>query len=407
MDLATAQYGGVKQPGGKCAPRLVAGCSRGALADRLRLRRSCSRGGRQVDIVRPRRAAAALPVYANDGRNWIVGTPGHEYAVRIRNCTGGRMLAVTSVDGVNVITGDTASPAQSGYVLEPWESRRRSPAGARAWRARRRSISPTCGDSYAARTGRPENVGVIGVAVFQEKPQAGRPTRQYKKAAAERRRSRIATRGAGAPAPRAGSRRRRRRRTAAPTRRARDCGQRPASRRRSAESLGKLGTGHGRSEDSPVTMVAFERATHSPGRDARDPVRPPREPGRDGRAAAAVRRSRGSSRILSRRPALRARSAAEAFAASAHSPAGLCHAPALRARRALLSHTARAMPALPDLPRHPRRAGRRGADARLCARATPRRSTRCTRGTRAACIATCCATAATPASPTSCSRTSG
>jgi len=30
------------------------------------------------------------------------------------------------------------------------------------------------------------------------------------------------------------------------------------------KSLGKLGTGHGRSEDSHVTTVAFERATESP-----------------------------------------------------------------------------------------------------------------------------------------------
>ena len=32
-----------------------------------------------------------------------------------------RVLAVMSVDGVNVISGDTAAPSQSGYVLEPYE----------------------------------------------------------------------------------------------------------------------------------------------------------------------------------------------------------------------------------------------------------------------------------------------
>ncbi len=95
--------------------------------------------------------------------------PGHEYAVRIRNCTGGRVLVVTSVDGVNVISGDTASPGQSGYVLDPWAS-----VEIAGWR---KSMERTAafyftdlGDSYAARTGRPQNVGVIGVAVFQERP---------------------------------------------------------------------------------------------------------------------------------------------------------------------------------------------------------------------------------------------
>ena len=61
----------------------------------------------QVDVY-DRANGTALPVYAKDGRHYIVGVPGHEYAVRIRNCTGARILAVTSVDGVNVISGDTA-----------------------------------------------------------------------------------------------------------------------------------------------------------------------------------------------------------------------------------------------------------------------------------------------------------
>src|SRR4030095_13042153 len=65
----------------------------------------------QVDVF-DRSDGTALPVYQKDGRSYIVGSPGHEYAVRIRNTTNGRVLVVTSVDGVNVITGDTASPSQ-------------------------------------------------------------------------------------------------------------------------------------------------------------------------------------------------------------------------------------------------------------------------------------------------------
>ena len=63
-----------------------------------------------------------LPIYFHQGRRYVVGRPGNEYAIRVRNNGAGRMLAVMSVDGVNVITGDTASPAQSGYVLSPGES---------------------------------------------------------------------------------------------------------------------------------------------------------------------------------------------------------------------------------------------------------------------------------------------
>ena len=123
----------------------------------------------QVDVY-DRASGMALPVYASSGRNYIVGTPGHEYGVRIRNCTHARLLVVTSVDGVNVISGDTAAPSQSGYVLEPW--------GYVVITGWRKSMDRTAafyftdlGDSYAARTGRPQNVGVVGVAVFQEKLQ--------------------------------------------------------------------------------------------------------------------------------------------------------------------------------------------------------------------------------------------
>ena len=130
-----------------------------------------------VDVY-DRTAGSALTVYEKDGRRYVVGAPGNEYAVRIRNCTGQRILAVASVDGVNVITGDTASPEQSGYVIEPWGS-----VEIAGWR---KSMSHTAaffftdlGSSYAARTGRPFDVGVIGVAVFAERiePQAARPQR--------------------------------------------------------------------------------------------------------------------------------------------------------------------------------------------------------------------------------------
>ena len=58
---------------------------------------------RQLDVY-DRSSGETLSVHAKDGRSYVVGTPGHEYALRIRNTTGGRVLAVTSVDGVNVIT---------------------------------------------------------------------------------------------------------------------------------------------------------------------------------------------------------------------------------------------------------------------------------------------------------------
>jgi len=75
---------------------------------------------------------------------------------------------VTSVDGVNVISGATAAPSQSGYVLDPWGS-----VEIAGWRKSFDDVATffftDLGNSYAARTGRPDDVGVIGVAVFEEK----------------------------------------------------------------------------------------------------------------------------------------------------------------------------------------------------------------------------------------------
>ena len=221
----------------------------------------------QVDVY-DRADGSALPVFQKEGRHYIVGVPGHEYAVRIRNCTGARILVVTSVDGVNVVSGDTAAPSQSGYVLDPWGSVEIS-----GWR---KSLERTAafyftdlGDSYAARTGRPQNVGVIGVAVFQERPkrvtyreqdirgrlaeaEGGQPT--------ERSAKNEARADAASPPPPPAS---------APAQAgARDSvvadelsRQEP---RDQAKSLSKLGTGHGRNEESRVTVTRFDRATEAP-----------------------------------------------------------------------------------------------------------------------------------------------
>ena len=76
-----------------------------------------------IDVV-TRPDGQVLPVYGKDGRGFVVGTPGLEYGIRVCNTTGDRVLAVMSVDGVNVVSGETASPAQSGYVLSGARVRR-------------------------------------------------------------------------------------------------------------------------------------------------------------------------------------------------------------------------------------------------------------------------------------------
>jgi hypothetical protein len=116
-----------------------------------------------------RDTGAVLTPYRYHGEYWVAGRPGSRYAVEVRNHLGERLLVVMSVDGVNVVSGDTAAWDQGGYVFSPGElyqvtGWRKSDAEVAAFTF---TESP---NSYAERTGRSANVGVIGVALFRERP---------------------------------------------------------------------------------------------------------------------------------------------------------------------------------------------------------------------------------------------
>ncbi|MBT2745636.1 MULTISPECIES: hypothetical protein [unclassified Lysobacter] len=199
-----------------------------------------------------------LQNWSHRGQQWIAGTPGHRYSVRLTNSSDRRVLVVLSVDGVNAVSGQTASPSQAGYVLEAWQS-----TEINGWRKSMDDVAQfvftDLPDSYAARTGRPDNVGVIGVAVFQER-QIYRPVYEQPRpypspypyppyARGERESdasSAKAERRAGNAAP-------------APAGAARE--QNMTADSAAAQSIG---TGHGAREWSPVSQTQFVRASRSP-----------------------------------------------------------------------------------------------------------------------------------------------
>jgi hypothetical protein len=199
--------------------------------------------GALADItVYDRAENRTLPVYYHEGRHYIVGRPGNEYQVNVRNNHGNDVLAIVSVDGVNAVSGETANWNQSGYVLNPYAS-----FGIKGWR---KSLQRTAAffftqhdNSYAARTGQPDNVGVIGVAIFRKKAEP--PVTIYRD--------------------------QRWRNEAAPSAKAAQ-GSVDDSGAREAESAASrapmqdraLGTGHGRSETSIVRYTDFERAGSAP-----------------------------------------------------------------------------------------------------------------------------------------------
>src|SRR5580704_3053123 len=126
-------------------------------------------GGLADVAVIDRDGGAVLTPYYYRGEYWVAGRPGARYAIEIHNRLGERMMAVTSVDGVNVISGATAGWDQTGYVFSPGERYQIT-----GWRKTDAEVAAftfvDSPNSYAERTGRPANVGVIGVAIFRERP---------------------------------------------------------------------------------------------------------------------------------------------------------------------------------------------------------------------------------------------
>ena len=151
-----------------------------------------------------RATGEVLPKYQHHGRVYIVGTPGNRYSINVRNKSNGRIMSIVSVDGVNAISGQTADTLQQGYVLAPWNT-----AEIAGWRKNLKEVAAfyftSLSNSYAGRTGRPENVGVIGVAVYEEDLPVVQPYEEEAQASFKERADSASGAPAAAPAPRTSS----------------------------------------------------------------------------------------------------------------------------------------------------------------------------------------------------------
>lgn len=189
--------------------------------------------GRWLDMQVLSESAQYLPTHAHRGREYLAATPGEAFTVVLSNRSSERLMAVLSVDGINAITGQTAAANQNGYVLEPYQTiyiegwRKSMQESARFYFTEARH-------SYGARTGRPNNLGVIGAAVFREAvpyyrnelPSIGQRSQEYEGRSADAKR-------------------------AAPS---------------AAEPLASapLGTGHGERQYDPVRETHFEQRSYAP-----------------------------------------------------------------------------------------------------------------------------------------------
>lgn len=126
-----------------------------------------SRSGGNVSLTLRDEYGSPLQAAQVAGDVYAIGSPGARFTIGVENHSGGRMEVVASVDGLDVIDGGEADFSKRGYVIEPYTS-----FAIDGWRTSDDTVAAfrfsDMDGSYAGQTGRPRNIGVVGVAFFRE-----------------------------------------------------------------------------------------------------------------------------------------------------------------------------------------------------------------------------------------------
>ena len=106
-----------------------------------------------------------------NGNIWVESRDNSNYSIEVKNNNSSRILAVISVDGINIITGKEAKlKPEDGYIINAY-----SKLDANGWRVSNEKeksfyFSVDKEKSYAVKLGKgSKNLGVIGVAFYSEK----------------------------------------------------------------------------------------------------------------------------------------------------------------------------------------------------------------------------------------------
>lgn len=132
-----------------------------------------------------------LPMYFGYDQAWVEGLPGMEYQIRLKHPRKNgpgihgislRACFVVSVDGLSIMDGKPASFNSGGYVLEPGES-----VDIPGWRVDQSAVAKfvfgSAESSYANKMMTPENIGIIGCAIYLERTgNAPRPKSVFRSA---------------------------------------------------------------------------------------------------------------------------------------------------------------------------------------------------------------------------------
>lgn len=107
--------------------------------------------------------------YTHEGKVYFEGIRGKKYGIKVKNTSSTRLEVVLTVDGRDIISGEKGNyVSQRGYIFNPYQEWtitgfRQTDNSVAAFNFSNKE------SSYSNLMGSPENIGVIGVAIFKEK----------------------------------------------------------------------------------------------------------------------------------------------------------------------------------------------------------------------------------------------
>jgi len=109
-----------------------------------------------------------IKVYSHEGEAYVEGRKGSEFTLRVHNDSSGNIEAVITIDGLSVMNGKKGGYAVGGYLVRPY-----SYVDVPGWRLSNSAVAKFLfserEEAYASLMDVPDNIGVIGCAVFPEK----------------------------------------------------------------------------------------------------------------------------------------------------------------------------------------------------------------------------------------------
>ena len=111
-----------------------------------------------------------IPEYGHKGLTFVEGRRGQPYTLKLRNDSAQRVLAVVSIDGLNVVDGQPCTPKSRGYIVPAYSS-----VDIDGWRTslsevHRFQFEAKEGSYAKSTTGEVKNCGNITAKFFNEKP---------------------------------------------------------------------------------------------------------------------------------------------------------------------------------------------------------------------------------------------